>query len=88
MKKNELIGTYGRIGERLHRGTLKKLLDRKLNVPVDFSEMVAIAQSIQNLLASHVVAPLSGNPILCTLSDLSAGGNATVRIAIPGPSLG
>jgi len=62
LKKSELISLYERIGERLHRGALKRVLSREPPLKVDFPEVVAIAQKFENLLSTHVIARLSGNP--------------------------
>jgi hypothetical protein len=86
LKKNELI-VYGKCGDHLHLGNLKKLLSSRTPIQVNFHEMVAIAQKFENLLSVHTIARVSGNPLLCILRTIEAGGRVQVSILGPGPPL-
>jgi hypothetical protein len=64
LKKAELIDLYGKCGDHLHKGTLKKLFSPKTPIQVNFYTMVAIAQKFENL-STHTISRLSGNPLIC-----------------------
>jgi hypothetical protein len=85
LTKVELIDLYGKCGDHLHRGSLKKLLSSKTPTQVNFHEMVAIAQKFENLLSVHTIARLGGNPLVCILRTIETDGRVQVSILGPGP---
>jgi hypothetical protein len=84
LKKTELIDLYVKCGDRLHRGSLKKLLSPKTPVQVNFYEMAAVGQKFENLLSTHTISRLSGNPLFCVLRTIEAAGRVQVSILSSG----
>jgi hypothetical protein len=82
LKKAELIDLYGKCGDHLHKGTLKKLFSPKTPIQVNFYTMVAIAQKFENL-STHTISRLSGNPLICILR--TTGGDNRVQVSLLRP---
>jgi hypothetical protein len=83
--KQELIQLYGKCGDSLHRGNVKKLL--KQNQPLvnePYKDIISSGQKILNLLTTHRISRI-GNlfHFLAFLSLTAPGSNqATVQVAI------
>lgn len=79
--KEDLISLYGRCGEFLHRGSLKKLLSERTPVQKHFPEIIEWGQKIDSLLSMHVILLLGGSEaFVCMLRN--AKDNDRVQVAI------
>lgn len=79
MTKSEVAGVWGKCGDVLHRGHLKKLL--KTNSPVQnhFLDLQQWGQKIMNLLSAHRIITQSRNlAFVCLLED----SNGEVNVAL------
>jgi hypothetical protein len=85
LKKADLIALYGKCGDHLHRGSLKKLLSAKTPVRTNFPDLLAFGQKIWNLLGHHVISRLSGSPLICVLKNLDNNNRVEVSLLRPGP---
>jgi hypothetical protein len=56
LTKTELLSVYGRCGEYLHRGTLKRLELLPPYRTADYPKVIAWASKFVNLLATHVIS--------------------------------
>jgi hypothetical protein len=82
LPKGALIKLYGKCGDALHRGSLKKLLSQKTPVQIHYPDITAIAQKFNNLLSSHIVLMQGGKMMfLCTLRNANDNGKTQVAIA-------
>jgi hypothetical protein len=82
LTKGELLGLYGRVGDVLHRGSLRELLDPKSEAPTDFRDIQDWGQKILNLLSVHLISRAGGDfHFVVALEAPQAGGNVLVSVA-------
>ncbi len=79
--KEELFRLYGKCGDVLHRGNMKKLLSVDEPLPAHNSDVPEYVLKIWNLLLQHRIALADGRQLLCFLEDSSIGNRAHVWIA-------
>jgi hypothetical protein len=73
MTKAELLRLYGKLGDHLHRGNLKRLLKPNAPIQKSFPELLRPAQQILNLLESHHISLIGGRTqFVCRLRYGSA----------------
>ena len=83
LTKEELVTLYGNCGDRLHRGTLKKLLGHQPGPAVSFDEVTMWTQKIIALLTQHRIASFDNHShFICTLKQAEAGDRAQVGLAL------
>ncbi len=83
LSKDELLSLYGRCGDSLHRGTLKKLLSARAPARVDFRDVVAWKEQIAVLLGVHFIELHDGDRMICMLRTVEGGNRVHVAIASP-----
>lgn len=77
--KSEFLKIYGRCGDVLHRGNVKKLISQKSPIEVHYPDITALAQKVVNLLQVHIVVMLGGSTVfLCVLRN----GNDNDRVQV------
>lgn len=82
LTKEELLTLYGRCGDVLHRGSLKRILDPENQNPADFEDIRHWGQKILNLLSIHIISRIGGDfHLVCALSAPQVGGNVLISIA-------
>ena len=82
LSKPELLTLYGRCGDLLHRGTVKKLVSAKMPVRVNFPEIVNWTNKIVVLLDGHHIASMDGKlHFLCILRNANDKDRVQVTIA-------
>lgn len=82
LTKDELVSLYGRSGDFLHRGSLKKLLKKNATIETSYSDVWEWLRKIGTLLSLHQVRLADGNTFyLCALVAQDAGGRCQVAIA-------
>ena len=82
LTKDELLTLYGRSGDVLHRGSLRRLLDPKNQSPADFRDIQVWGQKILNLLSVHLISRIGGNfHLVVALEAPQVGGNVLVSVA-------
>lgn len=82
LTKPELIALYGKCGDVLHKGSLRRLITPKSPVQHSFPEVTKWGQKILNLLSVHTISRVGGNFHLLTfLSAQQKGGNVLVVVA-------
>jgi hypothetical protein len=89
LTKTELITLYGTCGDRLHRGTLKKLLaNTPQTQPANFDDIATWTNKIITLLNQHHIASFDNlSHFICMLKRSDAEGQAQVALALsPLPS--
>jgi hypothetical protein len=89
LTKEELVSLYGRCGDRLHRGTLKKLLSQKQQSHASpFDDVTMWTKKIITLLTQHHIASSDNlSHFICTLKQAEAGDQVQVGLALsPLPS--
>lgn len=74
LPKAELIGLYGRCGDVLHKGSIKKLLSDKAPAKMEFPEIAALAAKFNNLLSAHVVVTRGEEKLIACILRSSVGG--------------
>jgi hypothetical protein len=80
--KAELISLWGRSGDYLHRGGLKKLGSSNVTGPVNFQALNETGQKILDLLSVHLISRVGGNfHFLTALSAPQIDGDVLVSIA-------
>jgi len=85
LTKGELIRLYGKCGDRLHRGTLKKLIGQKVVHTAAYDEVITWTNKIVVLLKEHHIASIDN--LTHFICQLAAGGHARVALALsPLPS--
>jgi hypothetical protein len=83
LTKEELVTLYGQCGDRLHRGTLKKLLGHGPSPAVSFEEVTMWTLKIITLLTQHRIASCDNlSHFICTLKQAEAGDRAQVGLAL------
>jgi len=89
LTKTELITLYGTCGDRLHRGTLKKLLaNTQQTKPATFDDIAAWTNKIITLLNQHLISSFDNlSHFICMLKRSDAEDQAQVALALsPLPS--
>jgi len=82
LTKGELLTLYGKCGDALHRGSLRRLLDAKNQPPADFRDIQEWGQKILNLLSVHLISRVGGNfHFVVALEAQQVGGNVLVSVA-------
>ena len=82
LTKDDLLTLYGKCGDALHRGGLRKLLDPKNQPPADFRDIQDWRQRILNLLDVHLISRVGGDfHFLVALAAPQVGGKVLVSIA-------
>ena len=87
LTKDELVQLWGRTGNELHRGNVRKLLKPQTPLQTHFPEVLAWQNRIIRLLDQHRISSSDNlHHILCVLSG--PGGNIQVGFAsAPAPNL-
>lgn len=81
LTKSELRKLWGRCGDILHRGNLRKVLGEKNPVQNNFADLEQAAQKIMNLLSQHRVVRADRQIAFLTfLQDASVGGGVRVML--------
>jgi hypothetical protein len=82
LTKDELVTFYGKCGDALHRGNLRKLLDPKNRPPADFRDIQEWGQKILNLLSFHLISRIGGKfHFVVALEAAQVSGNVLVSLA-------
>jgi hypothetical protein len=82
LTKAELITLYGRSGDVLHRGSLRRILDPKNQPLPDFKDIQHSGQKILNLLSFHTISRIGGNfHFVTALEAPQVGGKVLVSLA-------
>jgi hypothetical protein len=82
LTKSELITFYGKCGDVLHKGSLKRLLSPKSATQNSYPEINKWGQKMLNLLSAHTISKIGGNfHFLVFLEAPQVGGNVLVSIA-------
>jgi len=81
LTKSDLITLYGKCGDELHKGSLRRLLTPKQQPIKDFRDIQELGQKILNLLSVHLISRREGTFHLLTLLEApQIGGNVLVSI--------
>lgn len=75
--KEDLIKTYGMLGNRLHRGNLKNLILGK-DYEISFDEIHEIATNIRNLLSHHNIQMTNPDFMIVTSMETREDGDVQV----------
>ena len=82
LTKAELIKLYGRSGNYLHRGKLKKLRATETHRKMDRADVLKWTNKIVTLLDTHHIASFDNHQHwIVSMNDKSAGGLPTVALA-------
>ena len=82
LTKDDLMTLYGKCGDVLHRGSLRRLLNPKNQLPPDFQDIQGWGQKILNLLSVHTIQRIGGNFLFLTVLEApQVGGNVLVSLA-------
>jgi len=82
LTKDELLTLYGRCGDVLHRGSLRRLLNPRNLSSDDFQDIRHSGQNILNLLSVHTISRIGGNfHLVVALEAPQVGGNVLVSVA-------
>jgi hypothetical protein len=82
LTKNELLSLYGRCGDVLHRGSLRRMLDPRNLSSTDFQDIQRWGQKILNLLSFHTISRVGGDfHLLAALEAPQVGGKVLVSVA-------
>jgi hypothetical protein len=82
LSKSDLITLYGKRGDILHRGNLRRLISGKNTRQVNYQDIHMWGQKILNLLSSHRIIRANGNFVLiAVLEAQDRGGNVVVALA-------
>jgi len=83
LTKSELVDLYHKCGDRLHRGSAKKLLaDKKKTQPPNYTDIINWTSKIVTLLSQHHIASFDNlTHFICMAKSESSGGLAQVAIA-------
>ena len=82
LTKQELLTLYGKTGNYLHRGELKKMESRPPYTKVDFSDIVQWTNKFIVLLEAHHIASGDNNKHwICALNHPDDGGRVRVAFA-------
>lgn len=79
LSKEELIQLYGWLGDRLHKGSVKRLLLSEKK-KIDFPKIDQIASKIRNLLNHHCIELLDPNFQIWALMQSKIDGNVQVTL--------
>jgi len=80
--KAELIKLYGRCGDYLHRGSVKKLLSPREPIGKHFPDIADALVKIQRLLDFHLIGNHTGKTVyLCSLRNSNNNNRVQVGIA-------
>ena len=77
LSKEEFLGVYGRIGNHLHKGNVKKILSKNHD-KIDFSEIDKIATRIRILLNHHIIHMVDSDFMIATLMESREDGKVHV----------
>ena len=70
--KDEFLKLYGKLGDSLHRGSLRRLLKPTTTHQENFPQVMKKLQGLMDMMSGHVMLPASGKiSILCTLRRLA-----------------
>lgn len=79
LKKAELIELYGKCGDVLHRGNLRKLISPKTTLHASYRDISDWGQKILNLLSAHRITRRGSRAGLLTFLEVTQkGGNVQV----------
>ncbi|MGO9401334.1 MAG: hypothetical protein ACLP19_26360 [Xanthobacteraceae bacterium] len=82
LTRDDLVSLYGKAGDFLHRGSIKKLLKAKMPIENAYSDIWDWLKKIGTLLSTHQIALLDGKTwFLCFLSATALAGRCQVAIA-------
>ena len=81
LPKDEFIHLYGKSGDILHRGIVRKLLKGQFPIQTNFPNVTAKAQKLIDLLSNHVRVMHSGEQILLAMLS-NADDNNRVQVAV------
>jgi hypothetical protein len=82
LPKSEFLRLYGKCGDMLHRGNVKKLLKGQFPTQINYPEISAKAQKLVDLLSNHVLVARSGEQMfLAMLQNKDDNHNPQVAIA-------
>ena len=82
LTKSDLIELYGKCGDVLHKGNLRRLLSPRIPSQTNFPDINNWGQKTLNLLSSHRISRVGGNFHFVTfLEAAQAGGNVLMSIA-------
>jgi hypothetical protein len=85
--QSELPVLYGKCGDALHRGSLKKLLSPKTPLQRNFPDIIEWGQKINRLLNLHLISLIDGNThVIAMLRNSEDNNNVQVSIAEPNPN--
>lgn len=82
LTKADLKTLYGRCGDLLHRGSVKKLWKGPNDWPTDNSELDSWAKKIARLMGVHFIGHLGGKTRLIAILSVGGGG---VEVSFAGP---
>lgn len=83
LSRDEFFKIYGKCGDALHRGTLKKILktDKAPYGKIHLPDIVRWIQKVEDLLGCHLVVMADGKTIVvCVLRDLEKNFETTTAI--------
>ena len=79
LSKKELLTLYGRVGDLLHRGSLRRLLGKTNDIPFD---SLYHANRIERLLRTHRISSLNKKVhIICSISYALNDGKSFCALA-------
>jgi hypothetical protein len=83
LTKDELLKLYGRCGDVLHRGSLRRMLDPRNLSSTDFQDIQRWGQKVLNLLSFHTISRIGGDfHLLAALEAPQVGGKVLVSVAV------
>jgi hypothetical protein len=82
LTKSELITFYGKCGDVLHKGSLRRLISSKSPIQNSFPDINKWGQKVLNLLSVHIISRIGGNFHFVTFLEApQVGGNVLVSVA-------
>lgn len=71
LPKDDLLDLYGKSHQKLHRGSLKKMLsmDKPIDMNVNYAEILEWSLRINMLMSHHTIAISDSDLILCILRN-------------------
>lgn len=71
LTKPEILQTYGRCGDILHRGNARNIHIPRQTSKQDFDELFRITQRMVTLMDHHKIMFLSGDFLVCAINMFS-----------------
>ena len=82
LSKSDFLELYGKCGDMLHRGNIRKLLKGQFPKQIDYPEITKKAQKLLDLLSNHVMVMHTGEQMfLAMLSNVHDNNRVQVAIA-------